>query len=183
MIPSVLVIGGSGFMGKATVEELLSKSDKFAKIGVLSDPSRVAKFDGLKSRGVEVVVGSYLEAKNYANFDTVLCLVGNALMKIQPGIIEAAAAGGIRHFYPSEFGSDLTIPDLRDVRYFRDKHATRETLKEKAKEIKGFTYTLLLTGSFTEFSASEFFGVDTVKHTVEAYGKPDVMIVTTAHTE
>jgi uncharacterized protein YbjT (DUF2867 family) len=183
MAPSVLVIGGSGFMGKDTIEELLSNKDEFARIGVLADPSRASKFDSLKPRGVEVVTGSYLEAASYANYDTVLCLVGNALMKLQPGIIEAAAAGGIRHFYPSEFGADLTQVELRNVRYFRDKYSTREALKEKAKQVEGFKYTLLLSGSFTEFSASEVFGVDTVKHTVEAFGKPDAMIANTSHKE
>jgi uncharacterized protein YbjT (DUF2867 family) len=183
MAPSVLVIGASGTMGKPTVEELLSKKDKFAKIGILADPNRASKFDHLKSRGVEVVTGSYLEAKNYTGYDTVLCLVGNALMKLQPGIIEAAAAGGVRHFYPSEFGGDLTIAELRNVRYFRDKYSTREALKEKAKEVDGFKYTLLISGSFTEYSASGFFGVDTEKHTMEAFGNPEAMIANTAHKE
>ncbi|KAF2428298.1 NAD(P)-binding protein [Tothia fuscella] len=181
MAPSVLVIGGSGFMGTPVVEELLSKKDQFGKIGILADPSRADKFDAIKSRGVNIVKGSYLDSRCYAGYDTVLSLVGNALMKIQPGIIEAAVTGGVTHFYPSEFGADLSMPELRNVRYFRDKYATRETLVEKAKEVSGFRYTLLMSGSFTEFSASEFFGVDTVKHTVDTFGKPDAMITNTAH--
>lgn len=102
---------------------------------------------------------------------------------MQPGIIEAASIGGVAHFYPSEFGADLSMLELRDIRYFRDKYATRETLAEKAKTVLGFKYTLLSTGSFTEVTASDFFGIDTVNHRVEAYGRPDAYITNTAHAE
>jgi uncharacterized protein YbjT (DUF2867 family) len=183
MAPSILVIGGGGFMGTAVTKELLANKDKFDKIAILADPKRAQKFDSVKSQGVNIIVGSYLNSALYKDYDTVLSLVGNSLMKIQPAIVEAAVTGGVTHFYPSEFGADLAQPELRDVRYFRDKYATRETLAEKAKEVPGFKYTLLMTGSFTEFSASEFFGVDTVKHTVDTYGKPDAMIANTAHHE
>src|ERR1700761_3621210 len=148
MAPSVLVIGAGGFMGAPTIEELLSKKEKFERIGILADSSRSHKFESLKSRGVEVIVGSYLDTTKYQGFNTVLALVGNALMKLQPGMIEAAAQAGVTHFYPSEFGADLALPELRDIRYFRDKYATREMLADKAREVPGFKYTLLMGGSF-----------------------------------
>jgi hypothetical protein len=116
-------------------------------------------------------------------FDVVISLAGNANMKDQPGMIDAATAGGARHFYPSEYGADLSIPALANVRYFRDKHLARQHLLETAKAVPGFRYTLLLTGSFTEWAISDFFGVDIEKHTVETYGDPDAKIDNTASTE
>jgi hypothetical protein len=77
-------------------------------------------------------------------------------MKDQPGMIDAAAAGGARHFYPSEYGADLSIPALANVRYFRDKHLARQYLLETAKAVPGCRYTLLLSGSFTEWAISDF---------------------------
>jgi hypothetical protein len=113
----------------------------------------------------------------------VISLAGNAIMGDQPAMIDAAVLGGVRHFYPSEYGVDLTQAGLANVRYFRDKHDTRRHLAKKTKETPGFRYTLLLTGSFTEWAVSDFFGVDTEKHTVEIYGDPDAIINNTASNE
>jgi hypothetical protein len=93
------------------------------------------------------------------DFEVVISLAGNANMKDQPGMIAAAAAGGARHFYPSEYGADLSIPALANVRYFCDKHLTRQRLAKIAKAVPGFRYTLLLSGSFTEWAISDFFAL------------------------
>jgi hypothetical protein len=116
-------------------------------------------------------------------FEVVISLAGNANMKDQPGMIDAAIEGGARHFYPSEYGADLSIPELANVRYFRDKHLTRQHLIKKTEEVPDFKYTLLLTGSFTEWALSSFFGVDMEKHIVETYGRLDAQIDNTASTE
>jgi hypothetical protein len=113
----------------------------------------------------------------------VISLAGMFNSKDQPGIIDAAIAGGVQHFYPSEYGADLSQPALANVQYFRDKHATRKHLAEKAKAVAKFHYTLLLTGSFTEWAVTDFFGVNIEKHTVETYGNPDAIIQNTASNE
>jgi hypothetical protein len=116
-------------------------------------------------------------------FDVVLSLAGNAMMRLQPGMIEAAVAGGVRHFYPSEFGTDITQDGVWQFRYFRDKVVTRDHLAAKAKELPDFRYTLMLVGSFSEWAASAFSGVDMEKHTVSSYGYPDAEISVTALNE
>jgi hypothetical protein len=104
-------------------------------------------------------------------------------MKLQPGMIEAAIAGGVRHFYPSEFGGDISVGDFWQNRYFRDKVVTRDHLAAKAKEHPDFRYTLVLTGPFTEYAVSSFNGIDFEKHTVEPYGKPGAQLSVTAMAE
>jgi hypothetical protein len=104
-------------------------------------------------------------------------------MKLQPGMIEAAIAGGVRHFYPSEFGGDIFVGDFWQNRYFRDKVVTRDHLAAKAKEHPDFRYTLVLTGPFTEYAVSSFNGIDFEKHTVEPYGKPGAQLSVTAMAE
>jgi hypothetical protein len=118
-----------------------------------------------------------------AGFDTVISLAGNAAMKLQPGMIDAAIAGGARHFYPSEFGADIAHGALGKMRYFRDKVVTREHLRQRAQEVPGFTYTLLMTGAFTEFTASTFNGVDVGNHTASVYGSADARVTVTSMPE
>ncbi|KAJ7246458.1 hypothetical protein C8J57DRAFT_1190448 [Mycena rebaudengoi] len=180
MAPSVLLIGASGTVGRPLVQEFLKNKTRFARISVLSDPAKVDRFADAQKAGIDLVVGSFLEANSYKGFDTVISLAGNTAMKLQPGMVDAAIAGGARHFYPSELGGDIAYGAIGKMRYFRDKVATREHLRQRAREVPGFTYTLLMTGSFTEFTASEFNGVDVEKHTASPYGKPDAQVTVTA---
>ncbi|KAJ7705013.1 hypothetical protein B0H17DRAFT_1039030 [Mycena rosella] len=180
MAPSVLIIGGSGAVGRPLVDEFLKQKAKFQRIAVLADPAKVSRFADAQAKGVEIVVGSFLDAKSYAGFDVVVSLAGNAAMKLQPGMIEAAIAGGVRHFYPSEYGGDISVGEFWKNRYFRDKVVTRDHLAAKAKEHPDFRYTLLMTGPFTEYAVSSFNGIDFEKHTVEPYGEPGAKLSVTA---
>ncbi|KAJ7887027.1 hypothetical protein B0H14DRAFT_2337976 [Mycena olivaceomarginata] len=182
MAPSVIIIGASGALGRPLVEEFQRQRAHFGSVAILSDPAKAHKFSEVQKGGIEVVIGSFLDFKCYQGFDIVLSLVGNGAMRLQPGMIEAAVAGGVRHFYPSEFGTDFSQAGLWQFRYFRDKVATRDHLAAKAKEVPDFRYTLMLTGTFTDWAAGEFTfsGIDVKNQTVEAYGYPDAQIAVTA---
>ncbi|KAF8215092.1 hypothetical protein K438DRAFT_2123779 [Mycena galopus ATCC 62051] len=180
MAPSVIIIGASGALGRPLVEEFQEQRARFGRVAILSDPAKAYKFSEVQKSGTEVVIGSFLDFKCYQGFDVVLSLVGNGAMRLQPGMIEAAVAGGVRHFYPSEFGTDFSQASLWQFRYFRDKVVTRDHLAAKAKEVPDFHYTLMLTGTFTDWAAGEFSGVDVKNHRVEAYGYPDAQIAVTA---
>ncbi|KAJ6466127.1 hypothetical protein C8R47DRAFT_1235034 [Mycena vitilis] len=180
MAPAVLIIGASGLVGRPLVQEFLKNKTKFARIAVLADPAKVSRFTEVEAQGVEVIVGSFLEAASYQGFDTIISLAGNGAMKLQPGMIDAAIAGGARHFYPSEYGTDLSRGAVGKKRYFRDKIATREHLRLRAREVPGFAYTLLLTGAFTEAMPSVYSGIDLETHTARPYGTPDALVTVTA---
>ncbi|KAK6981765.1 NAD(P)-binding protein [Favolaschia claudopus] len=136
--PSVLVIGGSGAVGRPLVQEFVKRKEKFGRIGVLADARKVSKFWELPKQGIA----------SYKGFDTVICVCGNAAMKLQPGIIDAAIAGG--------------------------------HLRERAKENPEFRYTIVLTGSFTDWTASDFNQIDLKKHTARPYGTADALVTVTA---
>jgi uncharacterized protein YbjT (DUF2867 family) len=180
MAISVLLIGASGAFGRPLVEEFISNLSKFSKVGILSDPAKVSRFSDAAARGIEIVPGSFLDPKAYSGYDTVISLAGNAIMRLQPAMIEAAIAGGVTHFYPSEYGSDVGQESLRDLRYFRDKRVTRNHLVAAAKSHPGFKYTLMLTGPFTEWTISSPYGVDQENKTVVTYGSPDAKIDVTS---
>ncbi|KAJ7236586.1 hypothetical protein B0H12DRAFT_1256343 [Mycena haematopus] len=177
--PSVLIIGASGALGRPLVEEFQRQRARFDRIAILSNPAKVHKFNEVEKNGIEIVSGSFLDFKCYQGFDVVISLMGNGAMRLQPGMIEAAIAGGVRHFYPSEFGTDIAHGNRWQFRYFRDKVVTRDHLAAKAKEVPGFRYTLMIVGAFSEWAAGEFSGFDLEKHTVRSYGYPGAEVSVT----
>ena len=180
MAPSVLLIGASGAFGRPLVEEFIKQLAKFDKVGILADPSKVSKFAGVASRGVHVVPGSFVDPKSYTGYDTVVSLAGNAIMRLQPAMIDAAITGGVTHFYPSEYGSDVGQEALKDLRYFRDKRVTRNHLVAAARAHPDFRYTLMLTGPFTEWTVDRLYGVYQEEKKVVTYGRPDAAIDVTS---
>ncbi|UKZ83024.1 hypothetical protein TrVFT333_010825 [Trichoderma virens FT-333] len=180
MAPSVLIIGAGGAFGRPLVEEFIKQKSHFSRVGILADPAKVSKFSDAAAQGIDVVPGSFLDPKAYEGFEVVVSLAGNAIMRLQPAMIESAIAGGVRHFYPSEFGSDVAQDSLKTFRYFRDKRVTRDHLAAKAKEHSDFYYTLMLTGIFTEWAADPFYGVDVEAHVANTYGRPDAQISVTS---
>jgi hypothetical protein len=124
--PSVLLLGASGALGQPVTEEFARNLSSFTKIGILTSSDRASKFSHLKPLGIEIILGSLFEPSSYAGFTTLISIVGNNLMAAQPSIFTAAIQGGVTHIYPSEYNSDLSQPELRGMRYFRDKYAVRE---------------------------------------------------------
>ncbi|KAL7920307.1 NAD(P)-binding protein [Trichoderma austrokoningii] len=173
MAPSVLVIGAGGAFGRPLIEEFIKQKSLFSRVGVLSDPAKVSKFSDFAAQGIDIISGSFLDPKSYEGFEAVISVIGNSIMRLQPAMIEAAITAGVRHFYPSEFGSDIAQEHLRTFRYFRDKRVTRDHLTAKAKEHPDFYYTLMMTGIFTEWTADPFYNVDVKAHIATPYGYPD----------
>lgn len=105
-------------------------------------------------------------------FTTVICMLGNHAIALQPQVIDAAVAAGVTHFYPSEFGSDISTPVANKTRYFRDKLPTRRHLEEMAEKHKaaGFGYTYIVSGNFAEYVAHPAFGFDVVEKRFDFWG-------------
>jgi len=171
MAPSVLIIGAGGAIGTPLVAEFIKQNSSFSRIAILlSDPSKKSKFGSAETSGIEFVTGSFLDKSSYEGFDTVVSTVGNAILKLQPAMIDQAIAAGVRQFYPSEYGADLSQRGAWGQRYFRSKLETRAHLARRAKEVKEFKYTLILNGFFTEASP---FCVDKESKTAPVFGSLD----------
>ncbi|OAL24910.1 hypothetical protein AYO20_10615 [Fonsecaea nubica] len=165
---SVLLIGASGALGKPLLDELIRQRHQFKRIAVLATPERASKFN---ESDVEVVVGSFYEAGSYQGFTHVVSAIGNALMILQPAMVDAAVSAGVKHWYASEWNSDIAQRQIQALRYFRDKQAVRAYLRGKAAQAPGFQYTLMVTGIFTEWALDEFYGFDHQKLTAQVYGQ------------
>ncbi|RAO70207.1 uncharacterized protein BHQ10_006219 [Talaromyces amestolkiae] len=171
---AVIVVGASGNLGPFIVKELLKQKAKFSRIAILSAPEKKGKFETAAKSGIDVVLGSYKEARSYQGFDVVISLAGNSIMIDQPQMIDAAIEAGVTHFYPSEFGVDIGQPVFLQERYFRDKLTTREHLRKRAREVPGFVFTEIIIGAFAEtFVLSDVFGLDRQGRTFTYYGDLD----------
>lgn len=109
-----------------------------------------------------------------SGFDVVLAVLGNHGIKKQPSLISTALSAGVKHWYPSEFGADLTVGDNWKERYYCDKVLTREYLKKTAGEHPEFGYTLFLNGRLTEWAPSPHFGIELKTHTADIVGTPEM---------
>lgn len=105
----------------------------------------------------------------------VIAILGNHAIKNQPAQINAAISAGVRHWYPSEFGADLTIPENWEERYYRDKVITRNYLKKKAAEVRGFGYTYVIFGRLTEWAPLPHFGIYPKQGKANIVGTPDML--------
>jgi aspartate-semialdehyde dehydrogenase len=66
MSVSVLLIGAGGVLGEALLRELIRQKAEFKTVAILAtSPEKAEKFVWVKEKGVEIVEGSFLEARSY----------------------------------------------------------------------------------------------------------------------
>jgi hypothetical protein len=109
-------------------------------------------------------------------FTHVVSAVGNALMKSQTEMVDAAIKAGVTHFYASEWNSDISQPEISGMRHFRDKQLVRVHLAARARENPPFQYTLFIIGIFTKWLVLEFYE----NFTAEIYGTPEARVGVTS---
>ena len=179
-LTSVLVIGPTGSVGLALCKKFIERSSSFERIAAFNnterptDPAKQAILDELHQSGVEIVSGTYSDVSAFRGFEVIMMPLGNFGNFLQPQVIDTAIKAGVRHFYPSEFGGDLTVGDNWNQRYYRDKVLAREHLEKRDSELRqhgdGVGWSLVCIGRFTEWSIAPYFGWDHVNHTAEIYG-------------
>ena len=62
---SVLLIGAGGYIDRVISQEFLTQKSKFARVAILADASKVDKFAEISKKGIEIVVGSFLEPNSF----------------------------------------------------------------------------------------------------------------------
>ncbi|UKZ85196.1 uncharacterized protein TrAFT101_001064 [Trichoderma asperellum] len=180
-LDAILVVGPSGMVGKVLCQALISRKSDFKRIAFFNDTSRPETeekrqlFATFRNGGMEQVSGLYTDTEAFTGFDCVLMPLGNHAIKFQPTIIDTGIKAGVRHFYPSEWGADLTAGSNRTQRYYRDKVLTREHLEKRGRDEDtpdlGWTYIQL--GRLAEWSIIKHFGIDNANHTADIYGTPE----------
>lgn len=180
VLTSVLVVGPTGSVGTAVCSGLIARKDLFKRIAAFNNtdrpagPAKQAALDAFANGGMEIVSGNYSDVSAFKGFDVVMMPLGNFGNFLQPGVIDTAIEAGVRHFYPSEFGADVTVGDNWHQRYYRDKVLTREHLMKRDAELRekgdGLGWSYVCIGRFTEWSIYPRFGWNHIEHTAEIYG-------------
>jgi len=111
--------------------------------------------------------------------DVVVSALPASALAAQKLLIDASVAVGVKRFFPSEFGSDPSESELRNLPFYSNKLACQEYVKEAAKTNPGFSYTLLHNGPFLDWSIKVGFFLDLKHHTATIWDGGDVPISTT----
>ncbi|OAP62392.1 hypothetical protein AYL99_04595 [Fonsecaea erecta] len=179
MFQSILLVGaiGAGSFGDYVAHELVKNPTHFTRIAFLNNTERPAdevkkaRIQELKAKGFEVIdAAGYASPKSYEGFDCVLSFLGNHGLYLQPTIIDAAIEAGVRHFYPSEYGADITHGQNWTQRYYKYKVLTREHLEARARDTADLGWTYYLLGRLTEWSIISHFGFDNKNAKANIYG-------------
>ncbi|CAL1355843.1 unnamed protein product [Linum trigynum] len=112
---SILVIGGTGYIGKFIVEASLKAGHPtflLVRETTVADPVKGKLVDSFKSSGATLLHGDLYEheslVKAIKQAEVVISAVGSLQLADQTRIISAIKeAGNVKRFLPSEFGNDV----------------------------------------------------------------------------
>ncbi|KDR76013.1 hypothetical protein GALMADRAFT_279302 [Galerina marginata CBS 339.88] len=150
---SVLLLGATGTIGSQIALKLAKYQDQLKRVAFLTSsadgqPEKEAKY---KTVPIPRVVGSFEDPASYHGFDIVISAVGDTLCEAQIKYIDAAFEGGAKHFYPAEYGMDLSKELASTESYFVNKLKVRKHLEDKVSKDASKGYTYIMVGMFSDF--------------------------------
>ncbi|XP_047957141.1 isoflavone reductase-like protein [Salvia hispanica] len=166
MAEKILIIGGTGYIGKFIVEaSAKSGHPTFALLreATLSDPTKAQLIHSFKNSGVTILIGDLNDyeslVKAIKQVDVVISTVGFMQIADQHNIISAIKeAGNVKRFLPSEFGSDTDR--CRAVDPINQNYQLRVKLRREI-EAAGIPYTYVVCNFFSGFALSNFLQLGT----------------------
>ncbi|XP_060199710.1 phenylcoumaran benzylic ether reductase TP7 [Lycium barbarum] len=152
----VLIIGGTGYIGKFVVEaSAKSGHPTFALVreSTVSDPVKGKIVENFKNLGVTIINGDLYDheslVKAMKQVDVVISTVGSMQLADQVKIIAAIKeAGNIKRFFPSEFGMD--VDKLNAVEPAKSTFAVKVQIR-RAIEAEGIPYTYVACNCFAGY--------------------------------
>ena len=107
---SILVVGGTGLLGKHLVNELRAQDHEVHVLVRTTTLAQPDKIDPLIHAGIHIHEGDLTDRESLESAcqdqDIVLSVVGSRQLTQQTSLIQAAEAVGVPYFIPSEFGLD-----------------------------------------------------------------------------
>lgn len=152
----VLIIGGTGYIGKFVVEaSAKSGHPTFALVRetTVSDPVKGKIVENFKSLGVTIINGDLYDheslVKAIKQVDVVISTVGMMQLADQVKIIAAIKeSGNIKRFIPSEFGMD--VDKLNAVEPAKSTFDVKVQIR-RAIEAEGIPYTYVACNCFAGY--------------------------------
>ncbi|KAA8642910.1 hypothetical protein EYZ11_009049 [Aspergillus tanneri] len=170
----VALAGGTGNLGRAVLKALL---DADFEVTVLSRSSQKPVDE--RATIIEVDYDS-LDSLTSAlsDHDIVVNTIGRAPTEVGIRLIDAAVVAGVKHFLPSEYGTDTTHEKVRKVPLCAGRVAIQEHLKKVARESSLF-YTLLIPGAFLDYGLQTGFILNLAGPVADLYDGGDRKFSTT----
>ncbi|KAJ9135814.1 hypothetical protein P3X46_032949 [Hevea brasiliensis] len=153
----ILVIGGTGHIGKFIVEASVKLGHPtFALVRestVSNNPEKSKIINSFNGHGVTLLYGDVHDHKGLVKaikqVDVVISTVGAELMAEQHKIVSAIKeAGNVKRFLPSEFGGDVDLSQVVEpaTDYIELKRKIR-----RAVEAEGIPYTFIVSNGFAQY--------------------------------
>ncbi|KAI0411092.1 hypothetical protein F5X98DRAFT_381091 [Xylaria grammica] len=167
-IKNVVVVGGSGDLGRAIVGGLV---DAGFAVTVLTREGSTATFPaGVATKAVDYSSLESLKAA-LAGQDAVVSTITTVAVGAQQLLVDAALAAGVRRFIPSEFGLNTRFLGNDPIgTILQAKIQAVNYLHEKSKQNPSFTWTAISTGLFFDWTLERgIVGLDKATKTATIY--------------
>ncbi|KAK1418197.1 hypothetical protein QVD17_27340 [Tagetes erecta] len=146
----ILIIGGTGYIGKLLVEAGVKAGHPIyilVRQSTLFDPSKSSLIDSFNKSGVTLIIGDLFDHESLVNairlVDVVISTVDLALVGHQLKIIAAIKeAGNVKKFYPSEYGND--VDRVNGVEPAKTAFASKAQIR-RAIEDEGIPHTYIVS--------------------------------------
>ncbi|KAH0685407.1 hypothetical protein KY290_016677 [Solanum tuberosum] len=158
----ILIIGGTGYIGKYLVKESVKCGHStfiLVRESTLANPEKSKLIDTFKSIGVALIYGDLSNQesliKAIKQVDVVISTVGGGQFADQENIINAIKeAGNIKRFLPSEFGFDVDHVDAvePEASHFALKAKIRRMIRSQGM----IPYTFVISNWFADFFLPNF---------------------------
>ncbi|KAI9181670.1 hypothetical protein LWI28_017340 [Acer negundo] len=152
----ILIIGGTGYIGKFIVEASAKAGHPtfvLVRESTLSCASRAKVVENFKNLGVNFVIGDLCDHKSLVEaikrVDVVISTIGLFQLADQDKIIAAIKeAGNVKRFFPSEFGHNVDCVHV--VEPAKTLFATKAKIR-RAVEAEGIPYTYVISNFFSGY--------------------------------
>jgi len=165
---NIVLIGAAGNLGDSVLEHL--QSNNSFKITILTRKSSTKTFPpSLKVIKISDDYPANELEEAFKGNDAVLSFVGGAGIGQQTKFIDAAIKTGVKRFFPSEYGSNVTDPKaVKIAPFFQPKVDVVDYLKRQ--ESKGLSWSSIVTGPFFDYCLrSGFLGINPKANTATIY--------------
>ncbi|XP_023533158.1 isoflavone reductase homolog PCBER-like [Cucurbita pepo subsp. pepo] len=157
----VLIIGGTGYIGKFIVEASAKAGHPtyaLVRESTLADSAKSSIIDNFRSLGVNFLFGDIFDneslVKAIKQVDVVISTVGRTLLANQDKIISAIKqAGNVKRFLPSEFGND--VDRVHAVEPAKSMFAAKAEIR-RAIEAEGIPHTFVVCNFFDGYFLRNF---------------------------
>ncbi|XP_044490928.1 phenylcoumaran benzylic ether reductase POP1-like isoform X1 [Mangifera indica] len=157
----ILIIGGTGYIGKFIVEASAKAGHPtfmLVRESTLCNPSKSKLLENLKSLAVNLLTGDLQDheslVKAIKQVDVVISTLSRPQLVDQVNIIAAIKeAGNVKRFFPSEFGND--VDRVHPVEPAKTAFATKAKIR-RLVEAEGIPYTYVSCNGFADAYLSNF---------------------------